>query len=255
MNNFLLNIEKQTAYLTVNRPEKMNALNRATLLELSIVLRELAGDERVRGIILTGSGDKAFVAGADIAELANLSKAEALELSSWGHEQVMDVLYNFPKPVVAALNGYTLGGGLELALSCHIRIASEHAKMGLPEVSLGLIPGYGGTQRLPALVGRGKAMEMILTGDMIGAQDAYAWGLVNKVVPHESLIAEAEAILAKMYQRSPAAIAAAVAVVNQGLMKPKSGAEAEMTAFSKAFASADFEEGVSAFLAKRKPNF
>lgn len=255
MENFLLQIEDSTAYLTVNRPDKMNALNRSTLLELSVILRELEVDESVRGVILTGAGDKAFVAGADISEFTGLSEAEAMELSSWGQHEVMDVIYAFSKPVVAAINGYALGGGLELAMACHMRIACKEARLGLPEVSLGLIPGYGGTQRLPALVGRGRALELILTGDMITADQACEWGLVNYVTEKEGLIEKAEQLLKKIYTRSPLAIAAAVKVVNHGIVDPKTGAEEEIKAFSKACLTSDFEEGVAAFMEKRKPNF
>lgn len=255
LNNFLLEITGKTAYLTINRPEKLNALNRATLLELAALLKRLKADEQVRGIILTGAGEKAFVAGADISEFRDLSEDKARELSAWGHEEVMDVIYNFPKPIVAAVNGFALGGGLELAMACHIRVASPHAKLGLPEVSLGLIPGYGGTQRLPQLVGRGKALEMILTGDMIEADDALAWGLINHVVPADKLIATCDALLAKMYAKSAYAIASAISVVNTGLSDSDKGYHAEINAFGTAFSSRDFKEGVSAFLEKRKPNF
>ncbi|TDS14568.1 enoyl-CoA hydratase/isomerase family protein [Sphingobacterium paludis] len=253
--NFLIDIPNHTAYLTINRPAKLNALNRATLVELSSILQRLKDDKQVRGIILTGAGDKAFVAGADIAEFRDLSEDDARELAAWGHREVMDVLYNFPKPVIAAINGFALGGGLELALACHIRVANDTAKMGLPEVSLGLIPGYGGTQRLPQLVGRGKALEMMLTGEMISAADALQWGLVNYVVAQEELLSTCEQLLKKIYAKSSTAAAAAISAVNIGLAKPEDGYQAEIHAFGAAFSTADFEEGVSAFLEKRKPNF
>src|SRR5690606_12513073 len=174
---------------------------------------------------------------------------------SWGHREIMDVLYHFPKPVVAAINGFALGGGLELALACHLRIASVDAKMGLPEVSLGLIPGYGGTQRLPQLVGRGKALEMILTGDMVDAETALQWGLVNHVVPAGELIPKCEELLNKMYSRSSTALMAAINTVNTGLRAPELGYPAEIEAFAHAVTTPDFKEGVRAFLEKRKPNF
>src|SRR5690606_17207256 len=163
--SFLLEIKNKTAYITVNRPDKLNALNMGVLKDLAEILARLKMDDDVRGIILTGAGDKAFVAGADIKEFHEFSSAEAWQLSKSGQEEVMDELHTFPKPVLAAINGFALGGGLELAMACHIRVAIEAAKMGLPEVSLGIIPGYGGTQRLPQLVGRGKALEMIMTGE------------------------------------------------------------------------------------------
>ncbi|MFD2894460.1 enoyl-CoA hydratase/isomerase family protein [Sphingobacterium arenae] len=252
---FLLEIKNKTAYITVNRPDKLNALNTLVLKELAEILTRLKVDDDVRGIILTGVGDKAFVAGADIKEFQKFSSAEARQLSKSGQEEVMDELYTFPKPVLAAINGFALGGGLELAMACHIRLASEQAKMGLPEVSLGIIPGYGGTQRLPQLVGRGKALEMIMTGEMIDAQDALQWGLVNQVVSSEELIPTCERLLEKIYQRSQKAIAAAIRVVNMGLMQPEKGYEEEMDAFADAFDTMDFKEGVAAFLEKRKPNF
>lgn len=255
LQNFILKKERKTAYLTVNRPEKLNALNSETIQELGQILQDLKTDTQIRGIIITGAGQKAFVAGADIAEFANLSLQEAQNLAQTGHHKVMDVIYNFPKPIIAAINGFALGGGLELALACHIRIASENAKMGLPEVSLGLIPGYGGTQRLPDLVGRAKALEMIMTGEMIDANSALEWRLVNYVVQPEFLIPKSEELLEKMYTRSKHAIESAITVVNSGLKHPEKGYKTEIEAFAKAFLTEDFKEGVAAFLEKRKPNF
>lgn len=254
-NHILSEIKNGTAYITVNRPDQLNALSADTLDELSTTLVRVETDDRVRGVILTGAGDKAFVAGADIKELQKLSYDDARDVSSFGHDEVMDVLYAFSKPVIAAINGFALGGGLELAMACHIRVASEQVKLGLPEVSLGIIPGYGGTQRLPQLVGRGKALEMIMTGEMITAQDALRWGLVNHVVPADELIPTCEKLLEKMYQRSKTAIAAAIRVVNIGLINPKEGYDEEIDAFAEAFETPDYEEGVAAFLEKRKPNF
>jgi len=255
LENFLFEISDGTAFLTINRPEKLNALNRATLLELQGLLKELKSRTDIKGVVLTGAGEKAFVAGADIAEFRGLSESEARELAAWGQREVMDVLYHFPKPVIAAINGFALGGGLELAMACHVRIATENAKMGLPEVSLGIIPGYGGTQRLPQLVGRGKALEMILSGDMITAADALKWGLVNDVVEISVLRSRCEALLEKMYSRSSTAIASAIHAVNAGLEDSTKGYVAEINGFAQLFTTPDFKEGVVAFLEKRKPNF
>ncbi|QBQ39806.1 enoyl-CoA hydratase [Sphingobacterium psychroaquaticum] len=252
--NLLLTLSGQTAIITINRPTKLNALNRATLGELADLLGALKTNREVSGIILTGAGEKAFVAGADIAEFVGHSEEEGRAMAAWGQEHVMNVIHNFPKPVIGAINGFALGGGLEIALSCHIRVAVETAKMGLPEVSLGVIPGYGGTQRLPALVGRGKAMEMILTGDMIGAKEALTWGLVNYVVPATDLLHTCESLLNKIYTRSGTAVAAAIEAINASQTGVK-GFDVEIDAFGKAFGTADFKEGVSAFLDKRTPNF
>lgn len=245
----------KTAIICINRPAKLNALNQHVLNELSNCLLALREDTSVRGIIITGSGEKAFVAGADIQEFVGKSVAEATQLAKVGHEGVMNVIAQFPKPILAAINGYALGGGLELALACHIRIACDTAQMGLPEVSLGIIPGYGGTQRLPQLIGRGKALEMILTGDMINAKDALQWGLVNQVVDAAELIPTCHKLLEKMYTRSSTAIAAAIAAVNEGLNDSESGFNYEIEAFGKLFDTSDAIEGVDAFLHKRKPNF
>lgn len=251
----VVEIKDATAYVTVNRPEQLNALNKALLEELAVVLAELKEEDRVRGVILTGAGDRAFVAGADIKELQALSAEEAWHLSRTVHEEVMDELFTFPKPVIAAINGFALGGGLELAMACHVRVACREAKMGLPEVSLGIIPGYGGTQRLPQLVGRGKALEMMMTGDMIDAEEALRWGLVNKVVDAPDLILTCEALLERMGLRSQAAIAEVIRVVNIGLLNPQEGYDEEIDAFADVFDGPDFQEGLSAFLEKRKPNF
>lgn len=254
--NLLIEQQNQTAIITINREDKLNALNALTLKEISAVLDEIAVDKSIRGIVITGKGEKAFVAGADIKEFVGKSVAEAMDLSRYGHEEVMNKIHHFQKPVIAAINGFALGGGLELALSCHMRVAVATAKVGLPEVSLGLIPGYGGTQRLTQLVGRGKALEMILTGDMIDAQDAQNWGLVNHVVAdYEVLLSKAIAVLERTYSRSSTAIAAAIATVNLGLEDSNKGFEEEISQFGKCFGSEDMKEGVAAFLDKRKPNF
>ncbi|SFT03303.1 enoyl-CoA hydratase/isomerase family protein [Sphingobacterium wenxiniae] len=253
--NIIVEVREHTAYVTINRPDKLNALNKATLQELQEILGQLKVDIEVWGVLLSGTGDKAFVAGADIEEFVGLSATTSKELTSWVHQEIMDVLYHFPKPVIAAVNGFALGGGLELAMACHIRVASEQAKLGQPEVALGIIPGYGGTQRLPQLVGRGKAMEMILSGEMISATEALDWGLVNHVVPQEQLFSSCEKILEAIYRKSPQAVALAIDAVNRGLENPKSGYEREIAAFAEAVETQDFKEGVSAFLEKRKPNF
>lgn len=251
----LVQIEDKTALVTINREDKLNALNSQTLKELSSLLDDLASNDAVRGIILTGAGVKAFVAGADILAFQGLSSTEASDLSEQGQVNVMNKIANFKKPVLAAINGFALGGGLELALACHIRVAVENAKMGLPEVSLGIIPGYGGTQRLTQLVGRGKALEMILTADMITAEEALRWGLVNHVVVYEELLSTCRALLAKIYSRSAVAIAHAIAAVNEGIRNPENGYKKEIELFGASFATAEAKEGIQAFIEKRKPKF
>lgn len=241
--------------ITINRPEKLNALNRETIQELNEALNLAHHDEEVRCLILTGSGQKAFVAGADISEFAHFSVEEGRKLSHDGQVKLFDKLENFHKPVIAAVNGFALGGGLELAMACHIRIASDNAKMGLPEVSLGVIPGYGGTQRLPMLIGRGRANQLIFSAEMINAETAASWGLVNKTVPQEQLLAECEALADKICKNSPKAIAFAIEAVNAGFEDGVNGYEAEIDAFGRAFGTADFKEGTTAFLDKRKPVF
>jgi enoyl-CoA hydratase len=241
--------------ITINRPEKLNALNKATISELSESIGQAEEDSSVRVIIITGSGAKAFVAGADISEFAHFSKEEGEELSRQGHEILFNKIEQLSKPVIAAVNGFALGGGLELAMACHIRIASENAKLGLPEVSLGVIPGYGGTQRLPQLVGKGKALEMICSASMISATEALQWGLVNDVVPQESLIEKAEALAAKITNNSPIAIAAAISSVNAAYKDGINGLEIEIKEFGNSFGTHDFKEGTEAFLQKRKPLF
>ncbi|MFD2743317.1 MULTISPECIES: enoyl-CoA hydratase-related protein [Sphingobacterium] len=254
-NNITIQLLDQTALLEITRPKFLNALNRETLEEIDHAFsQELLQNKDIRGVIITGAGEKAFVAGADIKEFVNYSAEEGAALAKWGHG-VMNRIYEFPKPIIAAINGYALGGGLELALACHMRVASQNAKMGLPEVTLGLIPGYGGTQRLASLVGRGKALEMIMSGEMIDAVEAHQWGLVNHVTNQEDLYNTCNHLLKKMYEKSPKAIAAAIKVVNAGLDKSKDGYEEEVKAFGESFGTPDFREGTDAFIAKRKPNF
>ncbi|MFZ4263550.1 enoyl-CoA hydratase/isomerase family protein [Sphingobacterium sp. HJSM2_6] len=252
--NLLIQHEGHTATIYIHREAKLNALNYATITELKQAFQALENNPLVWGVLLTGSGSKAFVAGADISEFQDKSPEEGIALARYGHE-LMDKIANFSKPVLAAINGFALGGGLELALSCHIRIASSQAKVGLPEVSLGLIPGYGGTQRLTALIGKGKAMEMILTGDMLTAQEALQWGLVNHVVEVEELIQTGQSILSKIYTRSKTAISAAIQAINAQDNNAVDGFEQEIKAFGQCFHSPDFAEGVQAFLEKRNPKF
>ena len=251
--NLIIEDKGRIRQITINRESKLNALNKETIAELHTAFSDAFSDRAIGGIILTGAGQKAFVAGADIAEFADLDVEKATTLSRENQTKVFDLIAHGTKPVIAAINGYALGGGLELALASHIRIASTTAKMGLPEVSLGLIPGYGGTQRLTKLVGSGKALEMILTADMITAEDAYRVGLVNDVVNPEELIAKAEEILNKILQRAPLAVAAAIAAVNAA--GTPEGFETEISAFGKCFGNEDTKEGISAFLEKRKPDF
>ena len=255
LTNLLVEIRDRILYITINRESKLNALNKLTLAELHDVITQSFHDDAVGGIIITGAGPKAFVAGADISEFSDFNSDEARELAREGQTKVFDVIQNSEKPIIAAINGFALGGGLELAMACHIRVASTTAKMGLPEVSLGLIPGYGGTQRLSQLIGRGRALEMILTADMVNANEAYRTGLVNHVVEVDKLIPKAEEILKKIMTRSPFAIGSAIRAVNAAFIEGENGFEAEITEFSNCFDSDDFKEGVSAFLEKRPAEF
>lgn len=255
MNNLLIEISDHILTITINRESKLNALNKETLSELHMALSDAFKDDSIGGIIITGSGHKAFIAGADIAEFASYSMEEGRQLAKKGQENVFDLIENGNKPVIAAINGFALGGGLELAMACHIRIASSNAKMGLPEVSLGLIPGYGGTQRLAQFVGKGRALEMIMTANMITAEDAYRFGLVNHIVEADQLIEKAAEIIRKIMERSPFAIASAIRAVNAGFEAGKNGYTIEVEEFSRCFGSGDFKEGVDAFLSKRKPEF
>lgn len=251
--NILLDQQNSIAVITINRPSKLNALNKKTIEELHEAIKFLHHDDDVRVIIITGSEEKAFVAGADIAEFSNFSVDEGKNLASEGQKLLFNYIENLSKPVIAAMNGFALGGGLELAMACHFRVASDNARMGLPEVSLGLIPGYGGTQRLPQLVGKGRALEMILTGGMIGTEQALAWGLINHMVAQEQLIPFCKKIAQKIINNSPVAIAAAIKAVNSGYKKE--GFQEEVRAFGECFGTDDFKEGTSAFLEKRKAAF
>lgn len=253
--NILSEIKNNILYITINREKKLNALNKETLVELADIVDFAAKNEEVRGVILTGAGEKAFVAGADISEFSSYNAEQGEALARNGHMTVFNAIENSPKPFIAAINGFALGGGLELAMACHIRIAADHARLGLPEVSLGLIPGYGGTQRLTQLVGKGRAIEMITTADMIPAEKAEKIGLVNYVVPLPELIGRAEEILNKIKLRGPLAVAAAIKAVNSSLAEGINGFEVEINEFGKCFVTQDFKEGVSAFLEKRSPDF
>ncbi len=254
--NLLLEQTGLVCTITINRPSQLNALNRRTIEELNKALEELNTDKSVAVIIITGSGEKAFVAGADIKEFAHYSISEGGSLAQTGQELLFNYVERMRKPVIAAINGFALGGGLELAMSCHIRVASDNAKMGLPEVSLGVIPGYGGTQRLPQLVGKGKANEMIFTAGMISGEEALKSGLVNFVV---GSIAELKEKCLEIAQRiaknSPKAIEAAINSVNAGFDGSQNGFDREILEFGKCFGTDEFREGTQAFMEKRKANF
>jgi enoyl-CoA hydratase len=253
--NLLTKVEKNIGWVIINRPDKLNALNRETVNEMIEAFRAYLFDTKVKAVILTGSGEKAFIAGADIRELAGLDLDTGKDYVLNGQE-LTKLIENFPKPVIAAVNGFALGGGTEMALSCHVRIASENAKMGQPEVKLGLIPGFGGTQRLSRLVGKGQAMELILTGKIIGAREALEIGLVNRVVPLDELHANCEALAEEMGANGPLALKLGIEAVNSGFDIPMDEAlllEAEL--FGKCCATADSKEGTKAFLEKRKPDF
>jgi len=251
--NIILEKEDKIALITINRPQSLNALNGKTINEISSALDELASDHEVRVILLTGSGEKSFVAGADIKEFSDFNQEKAEELARNGHNNLFNKIENLSKPVIAAVNGFALGGGLELAMACHIRYASENAKLGLPEVTLGLIPGYGGTQRLPKLVGKGTANEMIFSAKMIPAQKAKEIGLVNEVYPIEELLTKTKELAKIISNNSPMAISKAIFATN--LSDTDKGFETEIKYFGELFEMEDKKEGVSAFLEKRKPNF
>jgi enoyl-CoA hydratase len=251
-NNLLLEVEDQILTLIINRESKLNALNRETLNELTSALTDALQNKQIRGIIITGSGSKAFIAGADISEFLDYDAAEAHQIANTGHK-LLNFIENSEKPIIAAINGYALGGGLELAMACHLRIAANSAKMGLPEATLGLIPGYGGTQRLTQLVGKGKAIEMILTAETITAEQAFDSHLVNHVVPLEQLMDRSRGLMHKIISGSAQATASAIHAVNAVLSSE--GFNTEINEFVKCFGSEDFKEGVKAFIEKRKPIF
>lgn len=253
--NLLYEKRNGIGYVAVNRPEKLNALNRKTMDELHDCFQEIERDDEVRAVILTGAGEKAFVGGADINELAVQTPVEGKERSRRG-QRILDLIEHLGKPVIAAVNGYALGGGCELALACTIRIASENARLGQPEVKLGLIPGYAGTQRLPRLVGRGRALEMVLSGEPVSAAEAYRIGLVNQVVPAQDLIATAEKLAQKILANAPLAVKFALEAVNHGLeMTQAEGQFLEANLFGLCCTTADMKEGTRAFLEKRPARF
>lgn len=252
-NNLEISTEDRIGLITINRPKALNALNKETIEELSHAFGELESNEDIRVIILTGSGEKAFVAGADIKEFKDFDGKQGQQLAQVGQTILFNKIEKLKKPVIAAVNGYALGGGLELAMSCHFRIASDNALLGLPEVTLGLIPGYGGTQRLPKLIGKGRAMQAIMTAEMFKAEKAEQFGLVNEVVALEELLPRAKKIASKIAFNSPVAISKAIEVIN--LSDSDKGFEAEINAFGELFDAEDFKEGTAAFLEKRKPNF
>ena len=253
--NILISTENNIATITINRPTKLNALNKATIQELHSAFEAAGKNDAIRVIILTGSGEKAFVAGADISEFANFSVTEGAQLAKQGQELLFDFVENLKTPVIAAVNGFALGGGLELAMACHFRVASDNAKMGLPEVSLGVIPGYGGTQRLPQLIGKGRAMEMIMTAGMVPADEAFRAGLVNHVVPQAELLSFCNGIAQRILKNSPTAISQAINAVNANYKDGVNGYKTEIDAFGFCFGTDDFKEGTTAFLEKRKAAF
>lgn len=254
-NNILVEEGSTIATITINRPSKLNALNKETIKELHQAFKTLDETGKIKVIILIGSGEKAFVAGADIAEFANFSVKDGRALAAKGQKSLFDFVENLSTPVIAAINGFALGGGLELAMACHFRVASENARMGLPEVSLGVIPGYGGTQRLPQLIGKGRALELIMTAAMIDARKALEYGLVNHVLPQEELLTFCENLAGKISNNSSVAIAYAIKAVNAGFKHDSNGYASEIEAFGACFGTADFEEGTTAFLEKRKADF
>lgn len=254
-NNILSDFSDGITTITINRPTKLNALNRETIQELHDAFDKANKDSNTKVIIVTGSGEKAFVAGADISEFADFDVEEGGNLAAKGQELLFDFVENLSTPVIAAVNGFALGGGLELAMACHFRVASSNAKMGLPETSLGVIPGYGGTQRLPQLVGKGRAMEMIMTAGMIDADQALSYGLVNHVVGQETLLDQCEDIASKIMRNSSVAITEAIKAINANYKDGIDGFAVEIEGFGNCFGTEDFKEGTTAFLEKRKANF
>ncbi len=252
--NILISVHNEILTITINRPDKLNALNKKTIEEIGDAIKNGEADKSIAGIIITGTGTKAFVAGADIAEFVNYSAEEGKELSAAGHT-IFKSIELCSKPVIAAVNGFALGGGCELAMSCHLRIGSENSKFGQPEVKLGVIPGYGGTQRLIQLIGKSKAFELLMTADMIDAQQALQMGLVNYITTQDQLIPKCEELIGKIKIQSPKAIAGVIRCVDAYFTDGVDGFQTEINEFGKCFTSDDFKEGTSAFLEKRKTNF
>jgi len=249
----LTNLENNIFTIIINRPDKLNAINKQVMTDLDSVMDEVSNNEEIRSVIITGSGNKSFAAGADIAEFTGLSQQEAMALAKKGQD-VFFKIENCSKPVLAAVNGFALGGGCELAMACHFRIAADNAKFGQPEVNLGLIPGYGGTQRLTTLVGKGRAIELLITGNSIDANTALQYGLVNYVVSPEELLPKTISILQLINSKAPVAVAKCINAVNHNYTGVK-GYEVEIFGFSECFNTEDMKEGAAAFLEKRKPNF
>jgi enoyl-CoA hydratase len=247
--NILYTVENSICTITINRPDKLNALNKETIAEVGVAFAAAQKDDQVRGIILTGAGTKAFIAGADISEFSSFNLEQGMALSKHGHDE------NCSKPVIAAVNGFALGGGCELAMACHMRVAAENAKFGQPEVKLGLIPGYGGTQRLPQLIGKAKAMEFLMTADVMDAHEAHRLGLANYVVPADQLMEKCKEILNKIMAQAPVAVAEIVRTVNAHYSKTENGYDLEVARFGACFMTDDFKEGTEAFMNKRKAAF
>ncbi|WP_143304550.1 enoyl-CoA hydratase/isomerase family protein [Chitinophaga vietnamensis] len=247
-------LENNILVITINRPDKMNALNQLVMAELALAVDEVYGNHDIKSAIITGAGEKAFVAGADISEFLTLTPKQGEELAKKGHV-IFQRIENCPKPIIAAINGFALGGGCELAMACHFRLASENAKFGQPEVNLGLIPGYGGTQRLTQLIGKGKALELMMTGDMLNASEALSWGLVNHVVPLAELLPKAKSLLQKIHAKAPLAISRVIKCAHAALDKDIDGYDTEIKEFAACFATKDLQEGAKAFVEKRQANF
>ncbi|MCD6282750.1 enoyl-CoA hydratase/isomerase family protein [bacterium] len=254
-NNLLLEVKDGLAVLTINRPDKLNALNNEVMREIKAAFEHIRDNDEIKAVVVTGAGDKAFVAGADITEIHTLDQSSGAHFAQQGHD-IFTLIEKLPKPVIAAVNGFALGGGCELAMACHVRLANENARFGQPEVGLGITPGYGGTQRLPRLVGKGRALEMILSGNMVRANEAHAMGLVNHVYPADELMDKAEELARGIMSKGPAAVAMCIRLVNEGLDMPLDDAKAhEAKLFGEICATGDMKEGTKAFMEKRKPNF
>lgn len=251
----LSELKDKTLLITINRPDKLNALNQEVITELGQAISEVYDNNTIQSAVITGAGPRSFVAGADISGFPALNASEGAALARRGQELVFNRIENCPKPILAAVNGFALGGGCELAMACHFRLANMHAKFGQPEVNLGLIPGYGGTQRLVHLVGKGRAMEMLLTGNMIDAEEAHRIGLVNHVVPVEELVDKAISICQVIQTKAPLAVAACIQLANQAWYAPAGGLQQEIASFGQLFDTADAKEGIAAFLEKRKATF
>jgi enoyl-CoA hydratase len=250
----LISLENNIFIITINRPDKLNSLNKSVFSELNTALDEVYSNPEIKSVIITGAGPKAFIAGADITEFAGLNKEEAMAMAKRGHDTFFRIEHS-PKPIVAAVNGFALGGGCELAMSCHFRIASENAKFGQPEVNLGLVPGYGGTQRLPQLIGKGRAIELLVSANMIDAPTALQFGLVNYVVPLQELLSKTRSILETINGKGPLAVAGCIKAVNAAFDASQNGFDLEIKEFGDCFITADVKEGTTAFFEKRKANF